>query len=151
MKKILPIVFLAMLNANACDEDCPQNNPSINCEEAMNAYSGGLEGYAEAVETIRLAELVKFRAWLKENERTQKTCGAYNENQAYEAAYKEIFLESIRLTTSINGLVYSKEKLGKPDETITEQVKKSYAIMRNSAKVFNKSFQHRALRALDSL
>ncbi len=117
----------------------------------MHSYSEGIEYYAEAVENIRLSELVKFRLWLKENESIQQACGAYNANKMYEATYKEIFLANIRLTTSISGLVYSNEKLGKADETIAEQVKKSYAIIRNSAKAFNKSFQQRALRALDSV
>lgn len=146
MKKLLPLAFLTILHANACEEDCSQNDLPINCEEAMNAYSEKIENYAEAVENIRLPELVKFRVWLKENERIQLTCGAYNQSQAHEAAYKEIFLANIRLTTSINGLVYSNEKLGNPDESTAQQVKNSYAIIRNSAKTFNKSFQQRALR-----
>lgn len=137
MKKLLPIAFLTILHASACEEDCTQSQPPINCEEAMHAYSERIEYYADAVEKTRLPELVKFRAWLKENESIQLTCGAYNQSKTYEAPYKEIFLANIRLTTSINGLVQSSETLGKPDESIAGKVKKSYAIMRNSTKVFN--------------
>jgi hypothetical protein len=150
MKTLLIIAFLAISHANACEEDCKHDQPPINCDDAMHSYSEGIEYYAEAVENISLSELVKFRVWLKENESTQRTCGAYNQNEIYENAYKEIFLANIRLTTSINGLVYSNEKLGKADESIAEQVRASYAIIRKSAKAFNKSFQQRALRALDS-
>lgn len=151
MKKILFITFLAVFQANACEEDCVQKPSPINCGEAMHSYSENIETYAEAVEKINISELEKFRVWLEENETIQITCGAYNQDKTLEPHYREILLANVQLVSSIRGLIRSNEIFSKPDEAFTDDVKEGYLQMRNSTKVFNKAFQHRTLRVLDSL
>ena len=151
MKKILLITFLAAFQTNACETDCVQKPSPINCEEAMHSYAENIETYAEAVEKIQISELAKFRLWLEENETIQMTCGAYNRDKTLEPHYREILLASTYLVSSIRGLIRSNEVFSKPDKVFIDDVKEDYLKMRNSTKVFNKSFQHRTLRVLDRL
>ena len=136
IKKLLVFTFLAAINVQACNKECNQKPPPFDCVEAMHIYAKTIEHYAEAVEQVNLIELKNFSDWLTENSNIHLTCDAYNQNKLLEPSYNTIFLESISLNNSIKLLIELSKSPSKPDKYFTKEVRESYQLMHNAAKVF---------------